>query len=174
MCIRATALLLNKLRQRFLPAPRAAEEVDLSSDYAHWEKLNDGEKHFVSHVLAFFAASDGIVLENLGTRFLTEVQVPEVRSDDPLSLVIMLARPAILMHLHVLGLLRCNLRMAHHAVQCCAWQTPASAIVTDDAVGGADALCLIPCCACVQARAFYGFQIAIENIHSGAHKPAAF
>ena len=57
---------------------RAAEEVDLSSDYAHWEKLNDGERHFVSHVLAFFAASDGIVLENLGTRFLTEVQVPEV------------------------------------------------------------------------------------------------
>ena len=56
----------------------AAEEVDLSSDYAHWEKLNDGERHFVSHVLAFFAASDGIVLENLGTRFLTEVQVPEV------------------------------------------------------------------------------------------------
>ena len=58
---------------------RAAEEVDLSSDYAHWEKLNDGERHFVSHVLAFFAASDGIVLENLGTRFLNEVQVPEVR-----------------------------------------------------------------------------------------------
>ena len=57
---------------------RAAEEVDLSSDYAHWEKLNDGERHFVSHVLAFFAASDGIVLENLGTRFLNEVQVPEV------------------------------------------------------------------------------------------------
>ena len=56
----------------------AAEEVDLSSDYAHWEKLNDGEKHFVSHILAFFAASDGIVLENLGTRFLNEVQVPEV------------------------------------------------------------------------------------------------
>ena len=52
--------------------------MDLSSDYAHWEKLNDGERHFVSHVLAFFAASDGIVLENLGTRFLTEVQVPEV------------------------------------------------------------------------------------------------
>lgn len=57
---------------------RAAEEVDLSSDQAHWNKLNDGEKHFVSHVLAFFASSDGIVLENLGSRFLNEVQVPEV------------------------------------------------------------------------------------------------
>ena len=56
----------------------AAEEVDLSADQAHWNKLNDGEKHFVSHVLAFFAASDGIVLENLGSRFLNEVQVPEV------------------------------------------------------------------------------------------------
>lgn len=53
--------------------------MDLSSDYAHWEKLNDGERHFVSHILAFFAASDGIVLENLGTRFMNEVQVPEVR-----------------------------------------------------------------------------------------------
>ena len=73
--------MLDTLRSCALPAPRAAEEVDLSSDYAHWEKLNDGERHFVSHVLAFFAASDGIVLENLGTRFLTEVQVPEVRTE---------------------------------------------------------------------------------------------
>ena len=61
----------------------------------HWETLTKDEKHFVSHVLAFFAASDGIVLENLGVRFMGEVQIPE-------------------------------------------------------------------------ARAFYGFQIAIENIHSGA------
>lgn len=60
----------------------------------HWEGLTKDEKHFVSHVLAFFAASDGIVLENLGVRFMKEVQIPE-------------------------------------------------------------------------ARAFYGFQIAIENIHSG-------
>ena len=56
----------------------AAEEVDLSADQAHWDKLNDGEKHFVSHILAFFAASDGIVLENLGSRFMNEVQLPEV------------------------------------------------------------------------------------------------
>ena len=56
----------------------AAEEVDLSADQAHWDRLNEGEKHFISHILAFFAASDGIVLENLGSRFLNEVQVPEV------------------------------------------------------------------------------------------------
>lgn len=72
----------------------AAEEVDLSADSKHWETLSDNERHFISHVLAFFAASDGIVLENLAVRFMKEIQVPE-------------------------------------------------------------------------ARAFYGFQIAIENIHSG-------
>jgi hypothetical protein len=72
-----------------------AEEVDLSMDQKHWDGLTADEKHFISHVLAFFAASDGIVLENLAVRFMKEVQIPE-------------------------------------------------------------------------ARAFYGFQIAMENIHSGA------
>lgn len=43
-----------------------------------WEALSDSEKHFISHVLAFFAASDGIVLENLAARFLNDVQIPEV------------------------------------------------------------------------------------------------
>lgn len=57
-----------------------AEEVDLSTDVQHWEKLSDSEKHFISHVLAFFAASDGIVLENLAARFLNDVQVPEARA----------------------------------------------------------------------------------------------
>eukprot|EP00250_Pteridium_aquilinum_P015424 c22569_g1_i1 orf=131-1126(+) len=57
-----------------------AEEVDLSSDQAHWEALRDDEKHFISHVLAFFAASDGIVLENLAVRFMKEIQVPEARA----------------------------------------------------------------------------------------------
>ncbi len=56
-----------------------AEEIDLSPDLADWEKLNEGEKHFVSHVLAFFAASDGIVNENLAINFINEVQVPEAR-----------------------------------------------------------------------------------------------
>jgi len=56
-----------------------AEEIDLSDDQRHWENLNDGERHFISHVLAFFAASDGIVNENLAVNFMSEVQVPEAR-----------------------------------------------------------------------------------------------
>ncbi|MCS7077444.1 MAG: ribonucleoside-diphosphate reductase small subunit [Bacteroidia bacterium] len=56
-----------------------AEEVDLAQDLSDWEKLNDGERHFISHVLAFFAASDGIVNENLASRFANEVQIPEAR-----------------------------------------------------------------------------------------------
>jgi len=57
-----------------------AEEVDLSKDLVHWETLNGDEKHFISMVLAFFAASDGIVLENIGTRFMNEVQLAEARA----------------------------------------------------------------------------------------------
>ncbi|KAH9765318.1 Ribonucleoside-diphosphate reductase small chain A [Citrus sinensis] len=56
------------------------EEVDLSQDVQHWERLLDSEKHFISHVLAFFAASDGIVLENLAARFLNDIQIPEARA----------------------------------------------------------------------------------------------
>lgn len=55
------------------------EEVDLLKDMSDWAKLKKDEKHFISHVLAFFAASDGIVNENLVERFMQEVQVPEVR-----------------------------------------------------------------------------------------------
>lgn len=55
------------------------EEVDLSKDQADWNKLSKGEKHFISHVLAFFAASDGIVNENLVERFSQEVQITEAR-----------------------------------------------------------------------------------------------
>jgi len=57
-----------------------AEEIDLSMDYRDWQVLSENEQHFISHVLAFFAASDGIVLENLGLRFLKEVQMPEARA----------------------------------------------------------------------------------------------
>lgn len=57
-----------------------AEEVDLSGDARDWEKLDAGERHFVTHVLAFFAASDGIVLENLLTRFSADVELPEARA----------------------------------------------------------------------------------------------
>merc|ERR1712102_238351 len=57
-----------------------AEEVDLEKDLRDWnEKLKDDERYFISHVLAFFAASDGIVNENLVERFMQEVQVPEAR-----------------------------------------------------------------------------------------------
>jgi ribonucleoside-diphosphate reductase beta chain len=56
-----------------------AEEIDLSSDLIDWERLNDGEKHFVKNVLAFFAASDGIVNENLAENFVSEVQYTEAK-----------------------------------------------------------------------------------------------
>lgn len=55
------------------------EEVDLAHDLDHWHKLTDNERFFISHVLAFFAASDGIVNENLVERFSQEVQVTEAR-----------------------------------------------------------------------------------------------
>jgi len=57
-----------------------AEEIDLSSDSKDWENLSDSERHFVKHVLAFFAASDGIVCENLASQFSTEIQIPEARA----------------------------------------------------------------------------------------------
>merc|ERR1719386_390413 len=57
-----------------------AEEIDLSQDTKDWDGLTASEQHFVKHVLAFFAASDGIVLENLAGAFSTEVQIPEARA----------------------------------------------------------------------------------------------
>ena len=57
-----------------------AEEIDLTADLHDWEnRLNADEKHFIKHVLAFFAASDGIVNENLAVNFMSEVQYPEAR-----------------------------------------------------------------------------------------------
>ena len=56
------------------------EEIDLSKDLSHWEGLNNDEKFFISMILAFFAASDGIVLENLAQRFMSDVQVSEARA----------------------------------------------------------------------------------------------
>ena len=55
------------------------EEIDLNPDLKDWETLNGDEKHFIKHVLAFFAASDGIVNENLVLNFMREVQIPEAR-----------------------------------------------------------------------------------------------
>lgn len=57
-----------------------AEEVDLSKDLSDWAKLTSNEQYFISMILAFFAASDGIVLENLGLRFMSEVQLSEARA----------------------------------------------------------------------------------------------
>jgi ribonucleoside-diphosphate reductase beta chain len=89
-------ILLNENKDRFVILPInypkiweqykrhkasfwTAEEIDLSSDLKDWEALSDGERHFISHVLAFFAASDGIVNENLAVNFMSEVQLPEAR-----------------------------------------------------------------------------------------------
>jgi len=56
------------------------EEIDLSKDLGDWAKLNEDEQYFISMVLAFFAASDGIVMENLATRFMADVQLSEARA----------------------------------------------------------------------------------------------
>ena len=56
-----------------------AEEIDFSKDEEDWEKLNEKEKHFIKNVIAFFASSDGIVLENLVERFMKDISIPEVR-----------------------------------------------------------------------------------------------
>lgn len=55
------------------------EEIDLSKDLNDWNKLNEDERYFIKNILAFFAGSDGIVLENLSKRFLSEIQIPEAR-----------------------------------------------------------------------------------------------
>ena len=57
-----------------------AEEIDLTKDVAHWDGLATDEQMFISMILAFFAASDGIVLENLALRFMTDVQLSEARA----------------------------------------------------------------------------------------------
>ena len=56
------------------------EEVDLAEDVKHYKNLTDDEKSFIEHVLAFFAASDGIVMENLSSRFMNDVQISEARA----------------------------------------------------------------------------------------------
>lgn len=56
------------------------DEIDLETDKNDWKKLSGDEQHFIKNVLAFFAASDGIVLENLAQRFMTEIQIPEARA----------------------------------------------------------------------------------------------
>lgn len=68
-----------KMYKKAMASFWTAEEIDLSADLGDWSKLKDEERHFIKHVLAFFAASDGIVNENLVERFMQEVQIPEAR-----------------------------------------------------------------------------------------------
>jgi ribonucleotide reductase beta subunit family protein with ferritin-like domain len=56
-----------------------AEEIDLKQDKVDWKKLSDNDRHYIKMILAFFAATDGIVNENLAERFMSEIQIPEVR-----------------------------------------------------------------------------------------------
>ena len=65
-----------KLQQR---AQWTAEELDYSADLNDWESLSNDEKYFIENILAFFAGSDGIVLENLVQNFCNEVQLPEAK-----------------------------------------------------------------------------------------------
>jgi ribonucleoside-diphosphate reductase subunit M2 len=57
-----------------------SEDIDLSKDVSDWKKLSEDEQNFIKMVLAFFAASDGVIVENLALRFMTEVQAPEIRA----------------------------------------------------------------------------------------------
>lgn len=69
-----------KFYKRAVASFWVAEEIDLTDDINDWnQKLNDNERHFIKYVLAFFAASDGIVVENLAVQFIKEVQIPEAR-----------------------------------------------------------------------------------------------
>jgi ribonucleotide reductase beta subunit family protein with ferritin-like domain len=57
-----------------------AEEIDLSKDLEHWNNLNNNEQYYIKMILAFFSSSDGIVLENLGVRFMNDVQLAEAKA----------------------------------------------------------------------------------------------
>jgi ribonucleotide reductase beta subunit family protein with ferritin-like domain len=69
-----------KMYKKMMDCFWRAEEIDLSKDIIHWPTLTDNEQYFIKHILAFFAASDGIVIENLGQRFMSEVQLAEARA----------------------------------------------------------------------------------------------
>ncbi len=70
-----------EMRKKAIACFWTADEIDLEQDLVDWnEKLNDNERHFIKHVLAFFAASDGIVNENLCINMYEEIQIPEARS----------------------------------------------------------------------------------------------
>jgi ribonucleoside-diphosphate reductase beta chain len=71
---------LWKMYKQHVASFWTTEEIDLTDDLRQWERLSSNEKHFITHVLAFFAASDGLVTENLVSRFYSEVQLPEARA----------------------------------------------------------------------------------------------
>lgn len=71
---------LDEFYQKHKAAFWTPQEIDLQQDLAHWSSLKDDERYFIKHVLAFFAASDGIVNENLVDNFYSEVQYPEARA----------------------------------------------------------------------------------------------
>lgn len=72
-------LVYYKMYKQSLAVFWTADEIDFSKDLPDWEKLTDKERYFISHILAFFAGSDGIVQENLATRFQREVDSPSVK-----------------------------------------------------------------------------------------------
>merc|ERR1711964_790948 len=69
-----------EMYKRALASFWTVDEVDLRTDGTDWNLLTSNERYFIKHVLAFFSASDGIVLENLALRFMKEVQIPEARA----------------------------------------------------------------------------------------------
>ena len=69
-----------KMYKKMMDCFWRAEEIDFSKDMTHWETLTEKEQYFIKMILAFFAASDGIVIENLGMRFMSDVQLPEARA----------------------------------------------------------------------------------------------
>jgi len=69
-----------KIYKKMMDCFWRAEEIDFSKDMTHWETLTKKEQYFIKMILAFFAASDGIVIENIGMRFMTDVQLPEARA----------------------------------------------------------------------------------------------
>jgi ribonucleotide reductase beta subunit family protein with ferritin-like domain len=71
---------LWKMYKQHVASFWTTEEIDLTDDLRQWEKISPNDKYFITHVLAFFAASDGLVTENLVSRFYSEVQLPEARA----------------------------------------------------------------------------------------------
>ena len=69
-----------KMYKKMMDCFWRAEEIDFSKDMIHWKTLTEKEQYFIKMILAFFAASDGIVIENLGMRFMSDVQLPEARA----------------------------------------------------------------------------------------------